>query len=332
MRMLSFYSGLCISLFMSQAAVSQTVEWSVGADAALAAALAPSSFLIAPAAYATPEESFLSSAVRRIETSSIENYSAATFFNQSGDVWLDLSGVMAGLIYNELTAEGAGHKQFHFEDEGWFGKDTYSLGMDKLGHAYASYLYAEYFNQRISHSRSNAEGAGITSGLLAFGVQAVVEVTDGFSSVYGFSKNDLIANGVGASLSMLRSTVPGFAEKIDFRMEYDPWVNGVSTFSPYNDYSNQKYLLALKLSGFEQFEDSPLRFVELHAGYFARGFGAKGEPAIAELRREPYVAIGMNLAELFNVAPVRNTLPAQVARRAFEYIQVPGTYVATVNK
>lgn len=29
-----------------------------------------------------------------------------------------------------------GNSGFHFQSEGWFGKDSSSLGLDKVGHAY----------------------------------------------------------------------------------------------------------------------------------------------------------------------------------------------------
>lgn len=342
MRLWSFFGGVGLSLFMGQAALSQTADWNPGSDVQvttldmdslpLSVALAPSSFLIAPASYSAPTETALSYALRRIDTPGFGPYSASKFIDQSSDVWLDFTGLLAANIYGGLSTLDVGHKKFHFEDEGWFGQDTYALGMDKLGHAYGAYLYSDYFTQRIAHNRSDASGAGVTGALLGFGVQTAVEVIDGFSTEYGFSNQDLIADGVGAGFSMLRSSIPGLSEKLDFRMEYNPWGSGSARFKPFSDYNNQKYLLALKLSGFEQFQDTPLRFVELQAGYFARGYGKKDGPPIGELRREPYIAIGFNLAELFKAEPVRDTVPAEFARRAFEYIELPGTYLPTVNK
>lgn len=352
MKFGAVFNGFCLSLFLGHSAMAETANWTIGAydqigsiDQSLLTSysvnwaaisksydLTPSSFLVLPASDVAPQESFFSFALRRIETPGFGRYSAATFFDQSSDVWLDFTGLLALNIYGGLSASDISGNKFHFEDEGWFGKDTYALGMDKLGHAYGGYLYADYFAQRIAHSRGDAEGAGITGAILGFGVQSVVEVLDGFSSEYGFSNQDLIADGVGVGFAMLRNTIPGLSEKLDFRMEYNPWSAGLGKLGPFNDYQNQKYLLALKFSGFEQFQDTPLRFVELHAGYFARGFGEKGAPPIGELRREPYVAIGVNLAELFKVEPVRDTVPAQFARRAFEYIELPGTYAATVNQ
>jgi hypothetical protein len=330
MKFLHLSAGGALILLMGGSALAETVEWKI--DQGFGdIGLSPSQLVIEAASYTPPPESGLAFALRRINTPGFENYSGATFVDQTAQVALDFTGLLALNIYYGTSADDWGSKSFHFENEGWFGKDTYSLGMDKIGHAYGAYLYSEYFTQRITHGSGNSEGAGITGALLGFGMQSVVEVLDGYSADYGFSNEDLIADGVGAGFSMLRSTIPGLAEKLDFRMEYNPWVSTGDSFSPFNDYSGQKYLLALKLGGFEQFQDSPLRFVELQAGYFARGYGAKGAPAIGELRREPYVAIGVNLAELFAVEPVRDTLPAQFARRAVEYIQLPYTYAATTQ-
>jgi len=111
-------------------------------------------------------------------------------------------------------------------------------------------------------------------------------------------------------------------------MEYLPSGHG-DGFRPVSDYAGQKYLLALKLAGFETFEDTPLRFVELQAGYYARGFTDEEEANGAERRREPYVAIGFNLQELFDSDARGAAGPALIARRSLEYVQVPYTYIAT---
>jgi hypothetical protein len=138
----------------------------------------------------------------------------------------------------------------------------------------------------------------------------------------------MVMNGLGAGFSVLRSTVPGLAEKLDFRMEYIPSGNK-GDFRPASDYSGQKFILALKLSGFEAFKDTPLRFVELHAGYFARGFTDEEEARGEELRREPYVGIGLNLQELLDAGIRKDTTAGLIAKRTLEYVQVPYTYAAT---
>jgi Predicted periplasmic lipoprotein (DUF2279) len=272
---------------------------------------------------------FLDYSLTRIETPDIGPYSAGTFYDQTKTIGWDLVAMFALNTDYGATNWGWGSSPFHFYDEGFFGRDTYALGMDKLGHAYTSYMISEYFTQRIAHSNDNRAGAALTGAIWGLGVQTMVEVLDGFSGDYGFSKQDYIANMAGAGFSLLRSTVPGMAEKVDFRMEYKP--SGIEGFSPVSDYSGQKYLLAIKLAGFEQFEDTPLRFVELQAGYFARGSLEAERLAGAELRRVPYFAVGVNLSELLNATPIGKTIPGKAANRLFEYVQMPYTYAATTQ-
>jgi hypothetical protein len=253
-------------------------------------------------------------------------YEWERFTGQSSAIGWDIGvayGLAAVIGFSEWDWGGA---PFHTTQEGWFGRDTEYLGMDKLGHAYTGYLLSEYFTQRISHSVDDPTGAALTGGLLGMGIQTYVELLDGFSE-NGFSPEDFVADGIGVGFSILRNTVPGLAAKLDFRMEYVPSGNK-GAFEPYSDYSGQKYLLALKLSGFETFEDTPLRFVELQAGYYARGFTEEERSKGKELRREPYVAVGLNLQELLDGTAVRDDMPVLMARRTLEYVQLPYTYLS----
>ena len=288
------------------------------------------SIIIDPASFREPDEGALSYALRRIDTPNLGPYSFNTFLDQSSTVWLDLAGIMAVTTYFGTSSDGYGSVPFHFSNEGFFGPDTYALGMDKLGHAYATYLYTEYLTQRIGHSSDNLDGAALTAAILAFGIQTGVEVYDGYSTDFGFSTEDLVADAVGAGFSVLRSTVPGLAKKLDYRMEYLP--SNWNEFSPFNDYNNQKYVLALKLSGFEELENTPLRFVELQAGYFARGATKEERDAGMERRREPYFAIALNLQEIIDGVGLGHSVPGQLAKRSLEYVQLPYTYAATVQK
>jgi Predicted periplasmic lipoprotein (DUF2279) len=291
---------------------------------------APNPYVITPASFAAADEGRIAYALRRIETPDIGSYNLNRFTDQTAIVSLDLVGILAANTYFGTSSNNWGKSKFHFTNEGWFGKDTYALGMDKLGHAYGTMLYADYFTQRIAHSTDDLAGAAVTGALLGFGVQSSVEFFDAYSQDFGFSNEDLISDAVGAGFSVLRNTVPGLARKLDFRLEYG-FDGKLADFSPFNDYKNQKYVLALKLSGFEAFEDTPLRFVELQAGYFARGFTAQEKAQGADARREPYVAIGFNLGELFDTKPIKDTVPGLFARRTLEYIEVPYTYAATTQ-
>ncbi len=268
--------------------------------------------------------------LERADVSQFDAWNAAVFWDQSAAIKWDILA-----IYGLTTAFGIsnwdwGSSGFHFENEGWFGEDTKYGGMDKLGHAFTGYLLSDYFSQRIAHS-TDSNGAIVTGGILSMGLMTYIEFFDGFSGGHGFSYEDLIADGVGVGFSFLRNTVPELANRLDFRMEYIQ--SDYSDFAPFTDYAGQKYVLALKLSGFENFEETPLRFVELQAGYFTRGYTDAEREAGVEQRREPYVAIGLNLNEFLGEVPeARDTLPGLATSRALEYIQVPYTYIPTASR
>lgn len=266
--------------------------------------------------------------LEKLDVTGYADYSAQSFLDHSEAIIWDVAAVYGLTTVLGLSSWDWSINSFRFESEGWFGDDTRYGGMDKLGHAYAGYLLTEYFTQRIAHTSEANSSAVISGAILGMGVQTYIEVFDGFSGGHGFSYEDLIMDGVGVGFSMLRSTVPGLAEKLDFRMEYLP-SGHIDGYSPATDYSGQKYLLALKLSGFEEFEDTPLRFVELQVGYFARGFSDEERDAGEDRRREPYVAIGVNLNELIGASPASGTTAGLAASRATEYFQVPYTYVPT---
>jgi hypothetical protein len=257
-----------------------------------------------------------------------EGYSFEKARKHVASIPLLTGGIFAATLAIGILDWKWGSAEFHFSDEGFFGKDTHDLGMDKLGHAFGTYLLTDAFTYAIRRKAADPQGAELTAVALSLGVMTTVELLDGFSG-YGFSWQDIVMNALGAGFSYTRNTVPGLREKLDFRFEYIPSGNDNKDFSPYSDYSGQKYLLALKLSGFKRFEDTPLRFVELQAGYFARGFTDKEKAEGDELRREPYIGIGVNLSELlFSHPKVRDTPFGRMGRATFEYVQVPYTYAA----
>ncbi len=85
------------------------------------------------------------------------------------------------------------------------------------------------------------------------------------------------------------------------------------------DYDRHKYLLAFKLDGFDTFRDTPLRYLELHLGYYARGYDQyDGLPwQVDERFRTVYVGVGLNVGRLLK--PLWDT-------QRFNYIQMPYTY------
>ena len=99
----------------------------------------------------------------------------------------------------------------------------------------------------------------------------------------------------------------------------------MTAHSPITDYSNQRYVLALKLAGFEQLKRTPLRLLEIQGGYYARGYTAEAELRGEPLRRRLFAGVGINVGEL--LFPRRRGWFHKAARSALEYLQVPYTAI-----
>jgi Predicted periplasmic lipoprotein (DUF2279) len=277
------------------------------------------------------DESWLQYNLRRVDGIPLGPYGADTFFEQSSNVGWEIAAAFGGVTALGVKNWNWGSSSFKFNNEGWFGKDTGSSGIDKLGHAFTTYMFTEYFTQRIAHTSADPRGAAVTAALIGMGVQTYVEIFDGFSGDHGFSYEDMVANASGAAFSVARSTFPELASKLDYRLIY--WPSGkVNGFHPLTDYSGQKFVLALKLSGFEVFEDTPLRFLELHGGYYATGISKEEKKAGAERGRHLYAGVGINFTELLRELPGNDSALSLYGQTFTRYVQLPYSYLGTSYK
>lgn len=199
--------------------------------------------------------------------------------------------------------------------EGWFGKDTHAGGADKTGHFYMSYIMSEFFLSDFRrHGVKGAEGKAALSALAAM---TLVELGDATSDKYGFSGEDLLADALGVAASWWLGSNPVWDDRIDIRMEYWP-SNGYNLKNDaVSDYSGMKHLVALRADGFDSLRNTPLKWLELQAGYYTRGFRTFDEQT--QPTRHTYVGLGISLPVLAG----KNTRIAKV----LSYVQPPGFYV-----
>jgi hypothetical protein len=240
-------------------------------------------------------------------------------------VWRIKWEALAGLGY--FTAVNS-HKLFeetrplHFKSEGWFGKSTENIGVDKLTHAFDSYILAEILHSRLHDKTGGVRGDALTAAVLATGLMFYSELYDGIEPDSGISFEDMTMNAAGAAFSVLRNTVPGLKEKLDFRLLLIPNSNFYTRAGKHH-YAQQRYLMALTLAGFERFRDTPLRLVELHAGYYASDFTNEARAAGKTPRRHLFFGIGLNVRELFFRDPKSRV--GRAAGTALDYFQIPYT-------
>lgn len=250
------------------------------------------------------------------------NHRFRSFGSQAWAVKWEYAAVFAEITAIHIKAAIREGGKFTFENEGWLGRDTANLGVDKFTHAYNTYLATELLQWRLAEKTNNAPGTPLTAAILATSLVAYSEFYDAIEPNSGWSWQDMTFNVGGAAMSMLRHTVPGLKDKLDVRMMIVP-NHDVITFTGKEHFRQQRFLLALQLSGFKGLEESPLRFVELHAGYYATGFTDREKAAGKPLDRRPFIGIGLNLQQL--LFPHPKSLPARIAHRWLDYVQVPYT-------
>ena len=253
-----------------------------------------------------------------------ERYSVHTAFEDVKTLKWEGLGTFAGITALGVKSWDWGGSSFHFNNERWFGKTTGSGGADKLGHAFTSYAMTNAFAERLQAKGRSPERAALSASLLTSALMLYVEAFDGMSGDHGFSYEDVVMNSLGVGFAYLRQTNPRLKSLVDFRMEYKP--SGYKGFRPLSDYEGQKYLLALKFSGFKSLKQTPLRYFELQAGYYARGFSREARTDGQFGRQQGFVGVGVNLTQLFFGYPSEQDRSYDKAGRfMFEHIQIPYT-------
>lgn len=249
-----------------------------------------------------------------------------SFGGQVGAIKWELGAVVA--YYTAIN----GTKLFedptspHFQQEGWFGKSTKNLGVDKLAHAYSSYVISELLYARLKHKTDNAPGIQYTAAALAAGIMLYSEVWDSIERSGGWSWEDVTFNTLGAGFSILRNSVPGLDKKLDYRLMIVPNSDIITTAGK-RHFEQQRYFFALKLSGFDAFKNGPLRFLELHAGYYGKDFTIEDRVAGIPPKRRIFVGFGINLRELFFKNSTRRI--GRAAGEVLDYFQPPYTAIHT---
>ncbi|MDO9174377.1 MAG: DUF2279 domain-containing protein [Actinomycetota bacterium] len=212
-----------------------------------------------------------------------------------------------GLVYWDY-----GTRKPRAESEGWFAQNTTEGGADKTGHLYTGYVLGRGFSglfRRYGYDERKVARAGAISSLVA---TTWMEVGDSFSA-YGFSHEDMAMNAAGAGAAWLLAANPSLDAKFALRGEFDPFTG--ATGDLLTDYEVWRYYATVKLDGFARMPQ-PLRWIELHAGYYARGYH-DADPA--NNRRYTFVGVGLSLTKM------ARALGWQRTATFLDYYQPPGT-------
>jgi hypothetical protein len=218
---------------------------------------------------------------------------------------------------------------FRSVNEGWFGAGTKTGGADKLGHVMFAYAGTRLMARGYEWAGNDADRA-LGYGLwTSVGTLLGIELVDGYSRKWRFSKEDVVANLAGGALAWWLETTPAADALLDLRLQYgrSEGPQGRRDFDPFGDYSGQRYLLVLKASGVPVLrEQAMLRYLEFNLGYGARNFEDEARALVAPTRHV-YFGVALNLSELLRSTAYKgNARPSRTQRLSetfFEYVQVP---------
>ncbi len=179
--------------------------------------------------------------------------------------------------YNQFKKEG-----FHFFNdlEEW-------RYMDKIGHLCTSYQMNLNSYAIFSKFEENQDKVLLKSSLYSFGYLGGMEILDGFSSEWGFSWYDFIANGIGTGLFAFQQKKWNenrfdikFSSHLTNYAACRPNLLGKSKLERvFKDYNGQTYWLTVDFNKFLKKENQIIKWFNLALGYSVDGLtGAYENP------------------------------------------------------
>jgi hypothetical protein len=212
-------------------------------------------------------------------------------------------GVLLGL--NHLWYKDQPRSSFHF-----FNDNRDWQQMDKMGHAYSTYQLSRIHYESFRWAGLSPKKAAIWSSVAGFAWLLPVEILDGFSSAYGASSGDLIANAGGA---LLWGSQQLLWEKqllsLKFSFHPTPWAARRTSLLGNNlpqqllkDYNGQTYWLSADLHRLSSGRTPA--WLNLGLGYGASGMVYANARQNSELGYEAYRQFF--LAPDFNLRSIRS--------------------------
>ncbi|WKL45698.1 DUF2279 domain-containing protein [Flavobacterium sp. ZE23DGlu08] len=152
------------------------------------------------------------------------------------------------------------------------------LQMDKAGHVFSSYHLGRFGAEMLQWSGANKKNQLLYGAGLGFAFLTAVEVLDGYSSEWGASLGDVVANASGTALYVSQELIwkeqritPKFSFHTTKYAGYRPEVLGSSfTEQILKDYNGQTYWLSINLHSFAKGSKIP-KWLNLALGYGADG-------------------------------------------------------------
>jgi hypothetical protein len=184
------------------------------------------------------------------------------------------------------------------------GFNNYSLGIDKVGHFYTSYMYSNLLYELLKWGSFEEKTGLWVSTTLPFVWALSIELGDGFSS-FEFSSRDLLANSLGIGYALAQRKIK-YLQNFKFKYSYFPGQyfrdQNFKGWALTADYDGHIYWLSADLHGIlpETAKRFWPKYLNLSAGYGVRNFAESyyywGQGY--EIKREFFVGLDYNLSAI----------------------------------
>lgn len=199
------------------------------------------------------------------------------------------------------------------------------LQMDKFGHATTAYNLAALQNGLLIWGGVNPGTAAAIGTLTSLGLMTLIEVMDGHSAEWGFSKGDLLADMAGCILFQGQQMMWGqqrMGLKYSYHRtifpQYHPEELGATPAERMlKDYNGQTYWLSVNIASFLPGNSGFPNWLDLSAGYGAEGMISAvknpseidGKPVpYFERYRQFYFSFDTDLYRIDNLSPFAKTI------------------------
>ncbi len=252
-------------------------------------------------------------------------------FTTATTVWT-AAAITGGFIQGLGAPLQYGWVPFNVTDEGWFGRDTYTGGADKVSHFIISSGVSRLLYEAYTHLGHTPEQSFHLAAAAAFMSGTMVELLDSWS-VYGFSFEDLASDALGSAAGVLiqRNNLQDLLGLRLGLVETPIPASAVGSSVPTlgRSYNDEIYAADLKLGGLiRRMKGNPgfARFFLTSFVYFTKGFGY--DPPLPTRYQEIGFEVGLNFTEILRAFGVsEKTWWGQGLIAIFDFFRFPFTQV-----
>lgn len=186
------------------------------------------------------------------------------------------AAITAGsLLYlNQVWFKQYNTGKFHF-----FNDNAEWLQMDKFGHFFTNYQASRLMMGGFNWASFNKKQTLFIGGTIGFVYTTTIELMDGFSSGWGFSYGDIIANMLGTSAAISQQA---FWNEQRIQLKFSFAQSGLAKYNPsllgdnlstqiLKDYNGQTYWLSINPSSFIKRKNEFPQWLNIALGYSAYG-------------------------------------------------------------